>query len=782
MKRSMNLLAVIVLLNGCGGGSSSSSTEQPTAPSPVSSPSPTPVTTVSVEAHFIKGPVNSATCNLYDFSGGDRGTLLASANTTEQGLADFGTNITATDWGLIECSGGRYIDEFTERSSTTATPMMRTLLQMNGAQGTQFSSVVTPLTEIAVTLTLNDSNSFNTSFPTYSQHVAVAFGIAEGVDISNDIPIDLLNNIISDDSFEAQYGYALALFSYLQQQDANSQWTQVLAIDLQNQLQNGEAVFSESIRGVLGEATDHYLSFGSLINSALQGVNTRRAVMQRGQFVSPEDDTPIKTFSIIKPLNEIRQELAAYITSNNLNPVPAAPQVTDEMFLLGQALAFDKILSGNRDTSCMSCHHPLLASGDARALSLGTGGQGLGQARVGGHVIARHAQPLFNLDLFSNMFWDGRVELSNEDQFRTPAGNQLTPEMAKVFLAKQETDGFTGYGVVSAQALFPVADAHEMRGVGQDNELSQLNPDAFSEIWQRLMNRLGEIDEYVTLFEAAYPNTKFNEMSFAHAANAIAAFEIRGFDFRNNRWQAVIRDVADNGVFDNHELMDENTTRGAHFFFETGCVNCHKGSVMSDFDFHSLAFAQYGPGKGNGLSGVEDFGRENITQNSQDRAKFRTAPLFNVDLTAPYAHLGQFNSLWSHIQTYSIPERFWINLYTGYDRIVGGFVHDPVFNDEVSATERALLMTFPMPSFDGNNYGFIRTLEYIETKLEQAIADPSRLTLEEGKRMGDGELGLHRDILVPFMEAQTDEGARDLSHLIPRTVPSGLEVERRVNR
>ncbi|NJN53815.1 MAG: hypothetical protein HC804_03085 [Anaerolineae bacterium] len=36
---------------------------------------------------------------------------------------------------------------------------------------------------------------------------------------------------------------------------------------------------------------------------------------------------------------------------------------------------FDKELSGNRDTSCATCHHPQLATGDQLLLSVGTGGR-----------------------------------------------------------------------------------------------------------------------------------------------------------------------------------------------------------------------------------------------------------------------------------------------------------------------------------------------------------------------------------------------------------------------
>ena len=49
--------------------------------------------------------------------------------------------------------------------------------------------------------------------------------------------------------------------------------------------------------------------------------------------------------------------------------VPQAPAVDQALFALGEALFFDKVLSGNRDISCASCHHPTLGTDDDLALA-----------------------------------------------------------------------------------------------------------------------------------------------------------------------------------------------------------------------------------------------------------------------------------------------------------------------------------------------------------------------------------------------------------------------------
>jgi hypothetical protein len=65
-------------------------------------------------------------------------------------------------------------------------------------------------------------------------------------------------------------------------------------------------------------------------------------------------------------------------------PAPAAPAVAEPMSALGQALVFDKVLSGDRDVACATCHHPALGTDGDAALSRGVGGRGLGAgARAG---------------------------------------------------------------------------------------------------------------------------------------------------------------------------------------------------------------------------------------------------------------------------------------------------------------------------------------------------------------------------------------------------------------
>ena len=145
-----------------------------------------------------------------------------------------------------------------------------------------------------------------------------------------------------------------------------------------------------------------------------------------------------------KFVREIREQVAKH----GFTPLPNPPPVRNDLVALGQMLAFDKILSGNRNIGCMTCHLPEMGTGDARVLSVGEGGTGLGEERSHPDdiFIPRNSPAVFNLPGAARVFWDRRVEEMVDGSISTPAKEQLTSEMADVF----------EFGAISAQGLFPV--------------------------------------------------------------------------------------------------------------------------------------------------------------------------------------------------------------------------------------------------------------------------------------------------------------------------------------
>jgi cytochrome c peroxidase len=409
------------------------------------------------------------------------------------------------------------------------------------------------------------------------------------------------------------------------------------------------------------------------------------------------------------------RELAA---ARGVVPLEKPAPVRSALVQLGQALAFDKILSGNRDVSCTSCHLPAFSTGDGRSLSIGAGGTGLGPARThpDGTLIPRNAPAMFDLGSLRHMFWDGRVEVGDDGTFHTPAGAQLTPAMTRVF----------EFGALSAQPMFPVLARTEMRGQS-GNELSTIPDDSADLIWAGLMKRLGAIPEYRSMFEAAYPGVKFDDMDFAYASNAIAGFIVDQMTFTNTPW--------DRFLAGDDDALSPQQLEGAEAFLVARCSTCHNGPTFSDDKFHDVAVVQLGPGEGNGASLDDDYGRMNVTGDPADKYRFRTTPLRNVELTAPYGHDGAYTTLRSFIEHYSESDKKLLDF-------------DP---KELDASLQTMLVTSNREDILANR----------DTLLTGVVLTPDVV-----------------DKLLSYMSALTDDAARDLSHVTPATVPSGLPVDR----
>jgi len=415
-------------------------------------------------------------------------------------------------------------------------------------------------------------------------------------------------------------------------------------------------------------------------------------------------------------LTTLAAEVRALTAGRGIGPLARPAPVRPALVELGRALAFDKILSGNRDISCMTCHLPGFATGDGRSLSIGQGATGLGTARVHpqGAFIPRNAPPAFNLFANKALFWDGRVAIDASGKLRTPANERLTPSMAGAF----------EFGALSALPLFPVLSREEMRAAN-GNELADIKDKEPQQVWNALMARLGAIPEYRRMFEAAYPGTRFAQMNFGYASNAIAGFLVDQFAFNNSPW--------DQFLAGHDDALTEVELRGAKDFMSARCSICHNGTTFSDSKFHNVAVAQIGPGRGDGLDGKDDFGRIRETGVAADRYAFRTPALRNVELTGPYGHDGAFTDL-----------RAFVDHYSESDVKLHAFTPaglEPLLQPTLLPTADAILAT--------------------RDTLLRGVVFPAQ-TIDE---------------VTAFILARTDPGARDLSHIVPARVPSGLSVD-----
>ncbi|MFW6198763.1 MAG: cytochrome-c peroxidase [Acidobacteriota bacterium] len=401
---------------------------------------------------------------------------------------------------------------------------------------------------------------------------------------------------------------------------------------------------------------------------------------------------------------------------------------------LGRFLFFDKELSGNRNISCATCHHPLAATGDGLSLPVGEGGEGLGVTRSlgrgGSRVqerVPRNAPPLFNMGAreFRVMFHDGRVRVdrSRPSGFATPAGDDLPEGLDSV---------------LAAQAMFPVTSAAEMAGESHENPIAAAaargrlaGPRG---VWERLAERLRAIPEYVDLFMAAFPHIHRREdITYVDAANAIAAFEEAAWRSDDSPFDRFLR--GDKGA------MSRRAKRGMRIFYgEAGCSFCHAGPFQTDMDFHAIAMPQIGPGKGDGPDGHDDFGLERVTGRQADRFKFRTPSLRNVAITGPWGHAGAYDTLEAVVRHHLDP----VESLSNYDQ------------------SQAVLPS--RPNLDRLDFVVMNDPDRVA-----AIADANERRVTP---LSDRQVAA----LIEFLQSLTDPAMLDLRDDVPKRVPSELPV------
>ncbi|WP_455219004.1 cytochrome-c peroxidase, partial [Kaarinaea lacus] len=183
--------------------------------------------------------------------------------------------------------------------------------------------------------------------------------------------------------------------------------------------------------------------------------------------------------------DQLRSVIAAQGLTGDPSTDKPVTGINDPLSKLGMKLFFSKGLGGDKDSACVTCHHPMLGGGDNLSLPIGSNAVEpdlLGPGRLhrpdvsnydGGPTVPRNAPTTFNVALYSRgMFWDFRVEKIDGGIF-TPASQALDmPDPDAV-------------DIVSAQARFPVTSIAEMRGLVFENG----NP--MSAVWAHLEARLG---------------------------------------------------------------------------------------------------------------------------------------------------------------------------------------------------------------------------------------------------------------------------------------------------
>jgi cytochrome c peroxidase len=339
---------------------------------------------------------------------------------------------------------------------------------------------------------------------------------------------------------------------------------------------------------------------------------------------------------------------------------------------LGRALFFDPVTSLHDDNSCAGCHDPSAGFADSQSIAIGVQDAGMiAGATRSGPRNQRRSPTIMNSVLYPNMMWDGR--------FFAPTGNPFDNSQGFPFPAPEGTTKFPPNDpnvkfLAIAQAHLPPTELKEQAGyTGTKGTLGQQwdqfddglgtpvpPPDASGyrndPIRAALETRINAMPGYRKKFGVVFADVAAGApITFTMIAQAIGEWETGMV-----RADAPIDRYARGSLA---ALTDDQKQGALLFFGKANCVACHatagtSNQMFSDFKFHDIGVPQIAPFFGAGLSNFifdgpgqnEDFGLADITQNSSDRYKFRTAPLRNLARQPTFFHNGAFTDLASAIR------------------------------------------------------------------------------------------------------------------------------------
>lgn len=203
----------------------------------------------------------------------------------------------------------------------------------------------------------------------------------------------------------------------------------------------------------------------------------------------------------------------------------------------------------------------------------------------------RQAMPVFNMAWHTNeFFWDGRANLLRD------------------------------------QSLLPIQDPLEM-----------------NETLENVVAKLSGSSKYRDQFIRAFGDDEINSLRMSLAMEQFM-LSIVSANSKYDKYLAGIEELTESeqrGL----ELFETEYNPFFPEFSGADCAHCHGGA-----NFENDLYMN------NGLDedpNFDDIGRENVTENPQDRAKFKVPSLRNIELTPPYMHDGRFTTLEEVVDHYN---------------------------------------------------------------------------------------------------------------------------------
>ena len=334
-----------------------------------------------------------------------------------------------------------------------------------------------------------------------------------------------------------------------------------------------------------------------------------------------------------------------------LKPKECIPKqiIHQSKFKLGEELFGSTLLSGDKDTSCTTCHIENKAFADGLPISVGVGGSGESKDRLysKGVLVQRNSFTLIGRGnpLFKTFFWDGKAQ--EQDGKIISQFGELLPK------------GFSS--VLSVASILPLVERDEFIGVHQVYESNELQSevgdslyfDRYIAIEKAIRNRIKRQDTeeskkiFLMLQEQGID---VENLKLVDIGELLSSFIKTKFKCNISRW--------DKYLAGSTKILSNDEKHGAIQFYGNGrCASCHSGPLMSDFKFHSIGFTQglFGP-----HSRHRDIGRAGVTYRNDDLYRFRTPSLLEVSKTGPYGHNGVFDSLEDVLTHHFNPLDFYI--------------------------------------------------------------------------------------------------------------------------
>lgn len=279
-------------------------------------------------------------------------------------------------------------------------------------------------------------------------------------------------------------------------------------------------------------------------------------------------------------------------------PAPKVPRdnpMSEEKVALGRFLFYDTRLSGNETQACASCHRQERAFSDGRVKGVGSTGE----------LHPRNSMSLTNVAYAATLAWANPLLIDLESQALLPMFGERPVELG---LAGRE---------------------------------------------EELLDRLAADARYRRMFHEAFPAAA-DPFSIVSITRAIASF------------QRTL--ISGNSPFDRYQFGDDDALsasalRGMDMFFSERleCFHCHGGFLFSNSVVHAGTVFVEAPFHNNALYNLDgkgayppdNTGIMEITGDPRDMGRFKSPPLRNIELTAPYMHDGSIATLEEAIDHYA---------------------------------------------------------------------------------------------------------------------------------